>query len=364
MTDRAPLPPLPYAWSEVRSRLQGNVHRLLPELGITDRPAGGMVTPRNPTRNDRRPGSFVIWTGGEGAGAWKDYATDEHGDVIDLVAYLLGLKQKIDAYWWALEFLGLHRGNVRSASSDELERARRERDRKAADAKSQADEAEKSAVLFKRWLELAPIAGTLAEIYLRDARGIPLQRLKRTPGALRFAAAWDHIDKETGEVTTWPCMVAAMTRGKKVVALHRTFLARDGSGKADVAKAKMMIGPSRASAIRLASGPSGLAPHKAEAAGVFGPLAIGEGIETSLTVAAARPDYRVWAAGSLSLMGLLDWPGCASAVVLLRDNDWKAEARAAFARVETHWRDQANGRPLEVVASAHGSDFNDWARVA
>ena len=88
-----------------------------------------------------------------------------------------------------------------------------------------------------------------------------------------------------------------------------------------------------------------------------------EGIEDALTLAIARPDCRVWAAGSLSLMGLLDWPGCASAVVLAADNDWdKPEAVAAFERVEAHWRAQANGRPVAVIRAALGKDFNDMAR--
>jgi hypothetical protein len=173
----------------------------------------------------------------------------------------------------------------------------------------------------------------------------------------------DHHDSDTGEVTRWPCMVSAMTRGSKFAAVHRTWLAPDGSGKAPVDKPKKMAGPARGAAIRLSSGPSGLSPAKASAAGVRGPLAIGEGIETTLTVAAACPAYRAWAAGSLSLMGLLDWPDCVSAVVLLRDNDWKPEAIKAFHQVERHWRAQAAGRPVEVVASAVGSDFNDWARA-
>ncbi len=65
------------------------------------------------------------------------------------------------------------------------------------------------------------------------------------------------------------------------------------------------------------------------------PLIICEGIEDGLTLALARPDYRVWVAGSLSLMGLIEWPECASAVVLAADNDWeKPEAVRAFERVE------------------------------
>ena len=51
-------------------------------------------------------------------------------------------------------------------------------------------------------------------------------------------------------------MVALVTRGIDDVplAIHRTFLARDGFGKAPVNPQKMMLGPCRGGAVRLAAG--------------------------------------------------------------------------------------------------------------
>lgn len=375
MTDRAPLP---YAWDDIRHRLQASLATVLGALNLRDeltadgRGAGGVICPRNPTRDDRKAGSFVIWTQAPAIGAWKDFAcgdTDK-GDVFDLIGYVEGLARPIDCYWRALDILGLdRRGSTdtpRRKAADQLDRERRARDAAAEAEKNRESEAARSAALFKLWLSLpASIEGTIAEAYLRGARGIDLSRLKKPPGALRYAAAVDWVDPQTGEVTEWRhVMVSAMTKGSKLAALHRTYLKPDGSGKADRLKPKLMIGPVRGSAIRLAPGPSGLSPAAAAKAGRRDPLAIGEGIETALTVACARPDYRVWAAGSLSLMGLLDWPACASAVVLLRDNDWKPEARKAFDAALAHWSRQAEGRPLVVAESAVGNDFNDMVRKA
>lgn len=360
MTERRELP---YAWSDVKLRLQRDIHRLVAELGIYDRAvAGGLILPRNPTRDDKRPGSFVIWTTGEGVGAWKDYATGESGDVFGLIGYLARPQPErpIDIYWWALDYLGLGRGEVRTKAQARQDEERRARERAAAEAKAFESEAAKAAELLTFWLRLAPFPGTLAETYLREARGIPLDRLGHQPGALRFSPALDHVDQDTGEVTTWPCMVSAMTRGKKLVALHRTWLAPDGGGKAPVAKPKKMIGSTRGAAIRLAPGASGLSPTKAAAARKLDPLLVGEGIETTLSAAVAVPGYRAWAAGSLSLMGRLEWPECASGVVLLQDNDWGEQAKAAFAKAERQWQAQAAGRPVKVARSAVGSDFNDW----
>jgi hypothetical protein len=49
---------------------------------------------RNPTREDRRPGSFKVVIVGHRAGVWADFATgDRGGDPISLAAYLFGLGQ-------------------------------------------------------------------------------------------------------------------------------------------------------------------------------------------------------------------------------------------------------------------------------
>lgn len=361
--------PLPYEPREIRARLQQRIDSLLPALGITTLPKAGICTPLNPRRGDRHPGSFVIWTvakaGEGGVGAWKDYAIGKGGDVYQLIEYLLGLHDWIDAYWWALDFLGLQRGTVRTASQEKLDRERVEAERRAAEAKArQADDA-KAKEAFQRWLACKPGEGSPAQTYLTDARGLPMARLGRWPGALRFDPACEHFDKDTGELTEWAAMVSAMSCSVtgKVRAIHRTYLAPGGAGKAPVAKAKKMWGVASGCAIRVWKGAGDLSPEKAAAKGQSGPLIVTEGIEDALTAALARPADRVWAAGSLSLMGTLTWPACASAVVLVADNDWhEPQAVAAFERVEAHWRAQARGRPLKVVRAQTGKDLNDWAR--
>lgn len=366
----APRRELPYAWDDIKTRLQDRILDLVKELGFYEKPdRAGMVWPRNPGRNDKKPGSFVIWTqagkhGADAIGSWKDYAHPEfRGDVFDLIALAKSHLSKMDTYWWALKYLALGEGVVRTKDEAWQARERRDRDAKVAALKAEDAETARSAALFKLWLDLPTFVGAPPERYLRDARGIDLSRLPDMPGALRWAEAVDWVDEETGEVFTWRnCMVSAMTRGKKVTGLHRTFLKPDGSGKREGGKAKTMIGSVRGAAIRLTKGASGLSPSEAAKRGKLDPLVIGEGIETTLTCAVARPDYRAWAAGSLSLMGLLDWPPCASAVILLKDNDWKPEALKAFERVEQHWRSQAAGRPVKVVGAAVGNDFNDWVR--
>jgi hypothetical protein len=103
--------------------------------------------------------------------------------------------------------------------------------------------------------------GTLADAYLAS-RGIfgPL------PASLRFHPGLKHPSG-----SRWPAMVALVTDGMtgKPVAIHRTFPTRDAKRNALVEPQKMMLGPTRGGAVRLAD------------AGAT--LVIGEGLESSLS---------------------------------------------------------------------------------
>lgn len=80
--------------------------------------------------------------------------------------------------------------------------------------------AERTARAFSIWDSATAIDGTRAETYL-NSRGLTLPR----PSSLRFHRGLMH---PSGGI--WPCMVARVTTGvdNVPVAIHRTFLARDG----------------------------------------------------------------------------------------------------------------------------------------
>ena len=64
---------------------------ILDRLGVEHRRAGSEIEMLNPTRNDRRFGSFRV---NIRSGRWADFATgDTGGDVVALVAYLCGCRQ-------------------------------------------------------------------------------------------------------------------------------------------------------------------------------------------------------------------------------------------------------------------------------
>ena len=108
------------------------------------------------------------------------------------------------------------------------------------------------------WRNSVSIHGTPAERYL-TGRGI----VRSLPTSLRFKENCSH---PKGYIL--PAMIAKIEGGNSS-AVHRTYLAQDGSRKADIAPDKAMLGSAAGGAVRLSPG--------------NGPLLVAEGIETALS---------------------------------------------------------------------------------
>jgi hypothetical protein len=182
------------------------------------------------------------------------------------------------------------------------------------------------------WRSAVPAAGTMVETYLAS-RGL---HLPASP-ALRFHAALRHPSGGT-----WPAMVALVKRGSDgtPLAIHRTFLARDGSGKAPGEPQKMMLGPCRGGAVRLAEPGDG--------------LMVGEGIETCLAAMEAT-GHPAWAALSTSGLRSLELPKDVCDVIVLADGDEAGEAAARDCALR--WKRE--GRRVRIARPPQGLDFND-----
>ena len=141
-------------------------------------------------------------------------------------------------------------------------------------------------------------------------------------------------------------MVALVTRGSDdaPLAIHRTFLARDGGGKAPVDPQKMMLGPCRGGAVRLAE-PGNV-------------LMVGEGIETCLAAMRAT-GHPAWAALSTSGLRALDLPKDVRDVIVLADGDDPGEAAAQ----ECARRWTREGRRVRIARPPQGMDFNDLLKA-
>ncbi len=197
-----------------------------------------------------------------------------------------------------------------------------------------------AAIVARLWRAARPAPGTVAAAYLLS-RGLagPI------PPCLRFLPALRHTP--TGR--TLPAMVAAVTVAGRpdLIALHRTYLRPDGTGKADVQPCKMALGAVRGGAVQLT--PAGER------------LVIAEGIETALSVLQAT-GIPTWAALSASNIANVVLPPLplARELIIAADAD-AAGLRAADASAD-RWA--SAGRRVRIAVPPARQDFNDVLRGA
>ena len=359
----------------IREQLQSRVHELVPLLVPGGRREGNVWSAPNPTRAGDTRGSFKVWLSGNSPGCFKEYdaGENEQGDIIDLIAFAhFGDKSKRgDAIRWAKDYLGLD--ELTSAQRDRLKREAEYRREKAAQREAEQDQNRRRRAFDMFIGAQKSLRGTLAETYLLT-RGIELDALPHAEhGELRFkhelewwkGARWEQIGRRREKIRPGPArpaIIAALRNWKgEITGVHCTFLAADGSAKADLDPPKLVFGSVKECVVRLSRGPSGLSPEewlKQKPRPPADPLVICEGIETGLSIAMAVPEARVWAAYSLSNIGnvYVDHP-CVSSVVVAGENDTKPAAVTAFNRAIE--RLEEHGKPVADMRSHVGSDFND-----
>jgi hypothetical protein len=346
----------------VKERMRAELLTLCQELGLEGKPRGNVWQPRNPRRADRHGGSFTVWVKGVAPGSWKDYATGEAGDVLDLVAYLKACDRKA-ALAWAMD-----RYRLKAMSAEDRER----QEELARQARARAERAEHEQRLKRRkrahlmFAKADPFVSDTVARYLAS-RGLALPQTLEARWCRSFERFewWMGKNRETGELgPEFPAMIWGFVDAQgKQQACHITYLAHDGSGKAPVDKPKLIWPEHLGLVIRVARGETLLDPEDAAKAGKASPVVITEGLEDALTIANAAPELRVWCAGSLAGYGAVPDHPCVSSWVVAQDNDWgKPQAAALFERAVA--RLKGFKKPVRVIASELGKDFNDQWRAA
>lgn len=279
---------------------------------------------------DNTPGRsmFIRLTGGNAAppGKWSDAANGDHGDLLDIIEARCGITDFRDVLKEARSFLALPQpegfpqpAKLTKAPAGSSQAARR------LHAGSQ------------------PSAGSLVEVYLRG-RGITHLR---DLSALRFHPRCYHRSEGSNTLETWfamPAMIATVTDlSGHVTGVHRTWLARDGSGKAPLASPRRAMGRLLGNGVRFGK--------------VGEVLAAGEGIETVLSVRQALPHLPMMSALSSGHLGAILFPPGLQRLYILRDPDPAGDA--AVNRLNQ--RAQEVGIKAVVVSPEQG-DFNDDLR--
>lgn len=257
-----------------------------------------------PFHPDRSP-SFTIFAGGE---RFHCFGCGVHGDVLDYVqrAHNVTLRQ-------AAELLG--GGDLPTVRIQPM---------------SRDDKPDRLGDAIAIWQASVPAAGTLAETYLRSrALTLPL------PECIRFAPL--PYGKRGPAL---PCLVASVLGSDgQLMGIQRTYLAADGMGKADVAKAKLSLGRVSGGAIRLA-------PAGAE-------LVTAEGLEDGLTLQQelGRP---VWVSAGSTMLPSMQFPPAVRHIAIGGDND--DAGRHAAQKAARAFSDQ--GLSTRVFFPIGAKDFN------
>jgi DNA primase len=182
------------------------------------------------------------------------------------------------------------------------------------------------------WRAAVDAAGTPAETYLR-ARGLHVA----IPATIRFARL-----RYGSRGDLHPVLVALVASAEnKATGIQRTYLAADGTGKADVPKAKLSLGRVRGGSIRLA-------PAAAE-------LMVCEGMEDALTLQ-QELGRAAWAAVGASMMPSMRFPAGVQSVVIGADSDEAGEREARKAAVVL----SGGGLHVRIMRPDKGcKDFNE-----
>ncbi len=346
---------------EIKDLLQGLCPGLVHELVPLARPQGRGFFAPNPTRGGRDSRtSFYIRANGN----WNEYDSGESGDILNLIAYVAGLDPKsLDgrryAVQWAKNRLGIDDATPH-ARAEAVEKARRdaaERRRRAeeAAAKREAFVSQRVAAILADTQPLEP--GGIVSRYLLG-RGLDLSAIAHPAPALAFHPRLKHWACD--DLHLGPAMVAAVHVGAQRPAVHCTFLEeRDGAvTKARLPNPKLMLGPVRGGVVPISLGPSGRRLNDVAAAGEADDVILAEGIETSIAIAIAMPECRVWACLSLGGIGFapIAHPGINRVIVAL-END--VSEQALRQRAQTLDRLAMAGKPLALASPHFGSDFAD-----
>jgi putative DNA primase/helicase len=168
------------------------------------------------------------------------------------------------------------------------------------------------------------------------------------PGLAASPALRFRHDTPHPEGGTLPALVALVTGADgRTVAVHRTYLAKDGNGKARVTPDRASLGPVWGAAIRLADPTAD------------GAVVVGEGIETAASAGRliGLPAWAAIFAGNLA-RGLI-LPPAIHRVVIAVDPD--PPGRAAAHEAADRWL--RAGLMVQLAQPTGHGDFNDVLRA-
>ncbi|CAN5419829.1 hypothetical protein BH10PSE19_BH10PSE19_00020 [soil metagenome] len=289
-------------------------------------------------------GSLVVTITGEKCGLWHDFQTGEGGNLLQLIARESGFNVKVKSDFpkiieHAIKLVGVSEDAVKSYDFTGSKKPII----KASATPTLSGKQQKSVQHARRLARQSQsLAGTLAERYLREHRGI---HLDKWPSSFRFHPA---IRSGINDTVKPALLIVAKDEQNKVQAVQAIFLDEKTGNKANVNVKKQTWGlPSSGAMADIPSVQKG------------GPVYLAEGPETALSIRAAIPQANVKVTLGKSNFKHLDPKTAGAHVVLCLDNDGdkpkgeKLIIEAADKLLE-HGKHIWIAKPNEI-----GKDYND-----
>lgn len=359
---------------DIALMLNGNALALARTLFPAGVEAGGFFTIGSVAGESGH--SLKIRLSGDKAGTWADYSCDEgeeagKGDMLKLAKLALGHADYAETVRWAKGWLG-----IESMDGDALEKQRKrmEMAQRRAEQRRDGVREDKRQQAEGMWIGAGKLIGSPAMEYLRATRGIDFAAIGAIPSALRFRGDVYHGEHQR----KLPAMCSAFwSVDARIVGCHLTFLYRLPDGRWDKLP-NMVVDGKQVRVAKKIRGPTAWGGHIPICKGTFkGPLRdipsgmpvfVAEGIENAASVAMARPDERIVAAGTVGNLGKLELPPQAGDLILICDNDpvgskaadsLEKQIRAQQLRA----REQGSPRKVRCLwPSPEFKDFNDQLR--
>ncbi|QFT95572.1 hypothetical protein FIU86_22145 (plasmid) [Roseovarius sp. THAF9] len=267
---------------------------------------------------------------GRKAGSWQDFATGEYGDLIDLLQERLGSVTLKETLSEARSFLG-------AAPCPSVPHDTRK------DGLPNAGPSKRTARARKLFAAGKPVLGSLAATYLQG------RSITRLGPALRYhpRVFLRQGEDDPDPLQRAPALLAKITDNRgQITGCARFYLGPSTGGLAAIESPKRILGQLHGHAIRFWSG----SPRT--------DLIVGEGLENSLSVGTALPEFDLASCLTATHLGLFIPPPGIKRIWIARDND--QAGHEASKRLRKH---------LESLGIACGDlvptmgDFNDDLRA-
>ena len=319
--------------AELREALRDRLEQLVETLPLEGRT---LVRGRRQWRWGTH-GSLALEVSRPKRGAWYSHESSKGGGPLGLIVYARGCTFG-EAVQWGAAFAGITPSAPKERAAWQVEREQRRREREQREAEAENDLRSRIEAARCVWCASVDPTGTIVETYLQH-RGVALP----DEPVIRFHARCPRGHNGA----PLPAMVALMTDPVtgKPCGIHRTYLERDGRGKAAIDGPRRMLG---------AAGVIRLADPSAEG------LGLAEGIETALSCMQTIGWGPVWAAGSASAISAFPvLPG--HSLSIFADNDDGGVSVTAGRTCAARWN--AAGRECLIHIAPAGRDWNDAARL-